>query len=272
MHRSRTQSGFTLVELMITVAVIAILAAIALPNYQDFTIRTKVTECLTLSSAAKLAVAEEVGRAGNATGRATTPGSFDPTRYCGDISVSATGEILMTTRNTGAGEDPVLQLTPMGADGRINWTCGLVSGSARHVPAECREAALASNLPVGPTPTPPAAPTPPWTPPPTDGGTDPTPPTAPPVEPAPPEGNPAPAPPAPPSDPAPPISPPSTPPVADPPADPPATPPPATSPPGGSPPAADPPASEDYEDYPRGSPMWCALNPKPPPGLCKDKK
>ena len=52
------QKGFTLIELMIVVAIIGILAAIALPAYQDYTIRSKVTEGLSLAAAAKLAVAE----------------------------------------------------------------------------------------------------------------------------------------------------------------------------------------------------------------------
>ncbi|HQU14876.1 MAG TPA: prepilin-type N-terminal cleavage/methylation domain-containing protein, partial [Gammaproteobacteria bacterium] len=54
----RTQQGFTLIELMIVVAIIGILAAIAIPAYQDYTVRAKVTEGLNLADAAKTAVAE----------------------------------------------------------------------------------------------------------------------------------------------------------------------------------------------------------------------
>ena len=58
MQNTRKQKGFTLIELMIVIAIIGILAAIALPAYQDYTIRTKVSEGLSLAAAAKLAVAE----------------------------------------------------------------------------------------------------------------------------------------------------------------------------------------------------------------------
>ena len=57
------QKGFTLIELMIVVAIIGILAAVALPAYQDYTVRAKVTEGLSLASSAKLAVAENAANA-----------------------------------------------------------------------------------------------------------------------------------------------------------------------------------------------------------------
>ena len=146
MQNTRKQKGFTLIELMIVIAIIGILAAIALPAYQDYTIRTKVSEGLSLAAAAKLAVAETAQSQGIfATDVAdNTAAGYDFTgnpQYV-DSVVIADGVITVTTQNTGATDDPVLTLTPNQAtlDDIIDWTCEFTLGEARHVPAECRNA------------------------------------------------------------------------------------------------------------------------------------
>jgi type IV pilus assembly protein PilA len=91
----KMQQGFTLIELMIVVAIIGILAAIAIPAYQDYTIRAKVTEGLNLADSAKTAVAESF-QSGGSTGLKAAANSwnssFTATKYVSNISVaSATG-------------------------------------------------------------------------------------------------------------------------------------------------------------------------------------
>ncbi len=144
MNTIRKQHGFTLIELMIVIAIIAILLAIAIPAYQDYTIRTKVAECINLSAAAKLAVSEtaqSLGTLADVTSANTGYALSGTPDYVASIVIAdGTGVITCTTQNTGAATDPVLTFTPaqVTANDVIEWDCAFTAGLAKHVPAECR--------------------------------------------------------------------------------------------------------------------------------------
>lgn len=143
----KNQKGFTLIELMIVIAIVAILVAIALPAYQDYTVRTKVGEGLAQAAAAKLAVAEAA--ASCATGLVGVGGagagcahgfSFTATDYVATLAIATGGQITVTTQNTGATTNPVLTLTPTeNASKIVTWACASpTKEKASHVPATCR--------------------------------------------------------------------------------------------------------------------------------------
>jgi type IV pilus assembly protein PilA len=137
----KNQQGFTLIELMIVVAIVGILAAIALPAYQDYTVRGRVSEALTAASAAKVVVAENA-----ANGAAFDSGWQAPTPTNNLTSAaidSSNGTITVTTTaRAGAGSitfvpSPALVPGTPPSD-RIAWDCKGGTLSVRYRPAECR--------------------------------------------------------------------------------------------------------------------------------------
>ena len=107
-NMKRVSKGFTLIELMIVIAIVAILLALAIPAYQDYTIRSKVTEGLSVAASAKIAVAETCQSDQDATDTGYT---FTGSKYVDTVEVN-TGSctaptIVITTNNTGADSDPV---------------------------------------------------------------------------------------------------------------------------------------------------------------------
>lgn len=161
----KVQQGFTLIELMIVVAIIGILAAIALPAYQDYTIRSRVSEALVMASSAKATISENYA-SGNASLTAGVSciggaGCGPATKNVATMAILPAGEIDVTT--TAAAGGGLLAVVPTSnnaalvagtpADAPVLWTCYAVgkataTGSvapttapsllAKYAPSECR--------------------------------------------------------------------------------------------------------------------------------------
>lgn len=135
-------SGFTLIELMIVIAILAILMAIAVPAYQNYAIRAKVSEGIYLVAGARTAVAETFQNTGAVPDHASTGfPTTTQTQYVDSIVIAGdgTGAITATTRDTGANPAVVITFTPTLTTGQpVAWTCTLDQGEPRFVPPQCR--------------------------------------------------------------------------------------------------------------------------------------
>jgi prepilin-type N-terminal cleavage/methylation domain-containing protein len=143
----KNQGGFTLIELMIVIAILAILLAIAIPAYQDYTVRAQNSECVSLVAGAKAFVSETTQSEGIAI--ADLPGDVDLATFtaptdiddsvCSNLSIDASnGEI--TIDSDAGGNTGTFTFTPTQANttDAIDWDCTASGFDANELPAECR--------------------------------------------------------------------------------------------------------------------------------------
>jgi type IV pilus assembly protein PilA len=140
---SKIQQGFTLIELMIVVAIIGILAAIAIPAYQDYTKRARVTEGLSLASAAKTSVTEYY--ASNNSFPTTNASAGLATSISGasvsSVVVGSSGVITVTYSSLVDSTNNTLTLTPTATSGSVTWKCAAPSTAgvlSNWLPSNCR--------------------------------------------------------------------------------------------------------------------------------------
>lgn len=160
LRKDQQESGFTLIEVMVVVAIIGILVAIAVPQYQEYIVRSRIVEGINISSGAKLAVAEAFATYGTTSMDTATHSSFNftPTRSVKLVEITQSGAILIDYQNTVSPEGrntmhivptnepdatipkPVNLSKPEGYSWNGGWSCRSVDVTImpKLLPSECK--------------------------------------------------------------------------------------------------------------------------------------
>ena len=131
----QVQKGFTLIELMIVVAIIGILAAVALPAYQDYTVRARVSDLILAASSAKTALSEGMQTTGSWTAIWMSSITISATGMISGATIGSAGQIIVS--GTAPTSSSVVTMTPSTTtDNKLIWSC--TGTPSKYMPASCR--------------------------------------------------------------------------------------------------------------------------------------
>ena len=146
------QQGFTLIELMIVVAIIGILAAVALPAYQDYTARAKMSEVVAAASACRTSVTDTYQTNNGASlplgGLWGCESSISSSKYVAKIQTNENGAIKVTSQAIATGANGTMLLVPVVATGTAAisaWLCGPGTITQKYLPGSCRDSTVAAT-------------------------------------------------------------------------------------------------------------------------------